>query len=167
MERTTQLAYATVGNYEDAKDIAQDAFVKAHGALLRFEMKSSFSTWMYRILMNTAKDFSRKKKWKRFLTWKDREAMDNYFENIADPNARPGSGVMNQELGLHMTQMIKKLPFKQQWVFTLRFIEGLSLSEISEAAHISQGTVKATLHFAVQKFKNGIEPYVSGKGVFQ
>lgn len=158
--KAVRLAFVTVGNYEDAKDVSQEAFVKAHRALLTFEMKSKFSTWFYRILMNTAKDFLRKKKWKKFLTWKTSEDMENYFQSIEGRQAGPGQNLVNSELGIKMTEAIKKLPFKQGWVFTLRYLKGFSIHEISEITEISEGTVKATLHFAVLKFRKEIFPYL-------
>ena len=163
-EKAVQLAATVVGNYEDAKDISQEAFVKAYHALGRFQMQSKFSTWFYRILMNTAKDFMRRKKWKQFLAWENPEAMENFFERIPNRTASPGAGVLHQELGQEITQAIKKLPFKQQWIFTLRFVEGLSIREIAETAAVSEGTVKATLHFATEKFEKEIGPYLQKGG---
>lgn len=164
MERAVQLAYVTIGNYEDAKDVSQEAFVKAHRALRDFQMKSSFSTWFYRILMNTAKDFLRKRKWQKFVKWETGESMENFFEQVPGRSVLPGEELVSRELGQKMSEAIKKLPFKQQWIFTLRFLEGQSLAEIAAVTQLSEGTVKASLHFAVQKFKQGILPYVEKGG---
>lgn len=158
-EKAIQMAAVTVGNYEEAKDISQEAFVKAYRALDRFELRSSFSTWFYRILMNTAKDCLRKKRWKNFLTFRKTEEMENFFEAVADPRPAPSSNLLNAELGQKITQALNRLPLRQKWIFTLRFIEGLTLAQISEAAGVSEGTVKATLHFAAQKFKKEMRAY--------
>lgn len=159
-EKAMELAYLAVGNYEDAKDISQDAFVKTYHSLKHFEMKSQFSTWFYRILMNTAKDFLRRKKWQKLLSWKTSEEMESFFDKVADPKASTGRHLLSQELDSQITEAIKKLPFQQRWIFTLRFLEAFSIQEISEVTHLSEGTVKATLHFAVQKFKNQTQSYV-------
>jgi RNA polymerase sigma-70 factor (ECF subfamily) len=159
-EKAMKLAYVTVGNYEDAKEISQDAFVKAYRGLKDFELRSKFSTWFYRILMNTAKDYLRKRKWKNFLNWKDPEEMETFFENLTDQKASPNRIMQNRELGEKITEAIKGLPPKQRWIFSLRHLEGLSIQEIAEAADLSEGTVKAALHFASQKFKEKVQPYL-------
>ncbi len=159
-EKAMQITFVTVGNYEDAKDASQEAFVKAHQNLSCFEMRSEFSTWFYRILMNAAKDLLRRRKWQRFLRWKKTEDMDNYFEVVKDPSASPSRDLMNSELGTRMSEAIKKMPFQQQWMFTLRHLKGFSIQQIADVAEVSEGTVKATLHFANEKFKREITPYL-------
>lgn len=158
--RAIQMALIVVGNFEDAKDVSQEAFIKVHKALGKFEMKSQFSTWFYRILMNTAKDFMRKKKWEVFLSWKKSEDMQNYFDSIKGPSRSPASAALDSELRLKMTETIKKLPFQQSWIFTLRYLNGFSILQIAEVTELSEGTVKSTLHFAAQKFKKEIFPYL-------
>lgn len=157
MHKAIQMAAVVCGNYEDAKDISQEAFVKAYCAFKDFEGKAQFSTWFYRILINTAKDYFRKKRWVRFLKWKDAESMENFFGSVQDPGAKTDAKVLDQELGTRITACIQSLPHKQQWVFMLRFIEGYSLAEIAEATGMAKGTVKANLHFAVQKFEASIK----------
>ena len=164
MQKAVELAYVVLGNYEDAKDASQEAFVKVYGALKDFRMQSKFSTWFYRILLNTAKDFLRKRNWKKFLQWDKKKSMDQFFEKVKDERgASPGKELLGHELNQKIAAAVAKLPFKQQCVFKLRFIEGLSLKEIGEATGLAEGSVKATLHFAVQKFKASLFPYL-GEG---
>ncbi len=164
MQKAVELAYVVLGNYEDAKDASQEAFVKVYGALKDFRMQSKFSTWFYRILLNTAKDFLRKRNWKKFLQWDKKESMDQFFEKVKDERgASPGKELLGHELNQKIAAAVAKLPFKQQCVFKLRFIEGLSLKEIGEVTGLAEGSVKATLHFAVQKFKASLFPYL-GEG---
>jgi RNA polymerase sigma-70 factor (ECF subfamily) len=163
-EKAVQLAYAAVGNYEDAKDISQEAFVKAYRALKDFHGEAQFSTWFYRILMNAAKDFHRRKRWTNFLAWKAAEDMDRFFEQVPGRGAAPGQGALDEELGARMAKAIEKLPAQQRWIFTLRFVEGLSLREIGEVTQLAEGTIKAALHFAVQKFKKEMTHYVGKTG---
>lgn len=162
-ERAMQLARMTTGNDEDAKDVSQDAFVKIHANLERFEMRSKFSTWFYRLLINTARDFVRRRKWTRFLRWKSREAMEDFFESVPSPSASSGQEALREELRRHITEAIKTLPFQQQWMFTLRHLKGFSIQQIADVAEVSEGTVKATLHFAAEKFKKGMAPYWEGE----
>ncbi len=162
-EKAMKMAAVVVGNWEDAKDVSQDAFVKAYHALKNFKGDSKFSTWFYRILVNTAKDHFRKKKMDRWMKWNKQEDMDVFFDQVSGKE-QTDSAVKHQELGGQMSKAIEKLPEKQKWVFTLRFVEDLSLKEIAEVTGQQEGTVKATLHFAIQKFKEAMNPYLT-KGV--
>lgn len=162
MNKAVQVAFVILGNYEDAKDVSQDAFVKAYRALRFFNRQAQFATWFYRILVNTAKDFLRHKNWKRFLQWDARESMESFFERIEDPGQSPARVLLNVELEKKISQAIAHLPLKQQCVFIFRFIKGLSIQEIGEATGLAEGSVKATLHFAVQKFKDRLSPYLKG-----
>lgn len=161
MGRAIQLAHVALGgHYEDAKDVSQEAFVRAYRALDRFEGRSKFSTWFYRILMNEAQSFLRKKRWKFWVRWTTNESMTKFFETVEDPHASSSRGAERGELNHKIHETIGRLPFKQQWIFTLRFIEGLSIHEISEATGTAEGTVKANLFFAVKKFKEKMAPYL-------
>ena len=168
MQKAVQMAAVVCGNYEDAKDISQEAFVKAYRALPNFEAKSQFSTWFYRILMNTAKDHFRKQKWLKWMKWKDSESMRTFFEQIEDSRAKADSPLLNKETGEQITACIQSLPEKQKWVFMLRFIEGHSLAEIAGITGMAEGTVKANLHFAVQKLTLALQrhpdPALAGEG---
>jgi RNA polymerase sigma-70 factor (ECF subfamily) len=159
-DRAVKLACTVVGNFEDAKDVSQEAFVKAYNALKGFEGRSKFSTWFFRILMNQSRDFLRSRRWKRFISFRRQEAMENFFEALPERGVTLGARVLGEELGCKMTQAIAGLPFKQGWVFQLRFLEGLALAEIGEVTGMAEGTVKANLHFAVQKFRKFLGPYL-------
>jgi RNA polymerase sigma-70 factor (ECF subfamily) len=160
MNKAMQLAYVVLGNYEDAKDVSQEAFVKAYRALNSFRGQAKFSTWFYRILVNTAKDFLRQRNWKKFLRWDKSESMERFFESVEDVRQSPARELLGSELDQKISRAVARLPFKQQCVFTLRFMEGLPLKEIAEITGLAEGSVKATLHFAVRKFKDSLFPYL-------
>lgn len=159
-EKAVKLAYAMVGNYEDAKDIAQDSFVKAYKSLKKFEMKAKFSTWFYRVLMNTSKDHFRKKKWQKMMSWQNEEEMSHFMDNLEARGASADQGALSVELKEQMRKVILTLPEKQRWIFTLRFIECMSMKEIAQTTNVSEGAVKASLHIATQKFKKEMAGYV-------
>lgn len=161
-ERAVRAVYAVVGNYEDAKDIAQEAFVKAYRSLGQFQSRAQFFTWFYRILMNTAKDFLRRKALRQFLNFSDQEeGKPDFLQSVPDRAVAADDSLLGTELGSKMSEIVSSLPMQQRWVFTLRFFEGLSLLEISMITRLSEGGVKATLHIAVQKFKTAIQPYLA------
>ena len=155
-ERAIHAANALVGNLEDARDLAQEAFVKAYKNLDRFESKSRFYTWLYRILANTCKDFLRKRKLRRsFSFWfgKENDEEMDPLDRVADKSKNAEEKLENRELGFAMQNAANTLPFRQKLVFTLRYIEGLSLEEISESMNITIGAVKANLWQAGQKMQ--------------
>ena len=146
-ERAIHAANALVGNLEDARDLAQEAFVKAYENLDRFESKSRFYTWLYRILANTCKDFLRKKKLRRtFSFWFGNEDIPDRSRNAAED-------LENRELGFTVQNALATLPFRQKLVFTLRYMEGLTLDDIASSLDITVGAVKANLWQAGQKMQ--------------
>ena len=155
-ERAIHTANSFVGNLEDARDIAQEAFVKAYENLSRFSGQSRFYTWFYRILVNTCKDFLRKKKLRQtFSFWFSREEEEGLdpMSNIPDPSRNASDDLLNRELGGAIQGALETLPARQKSVFILRYLEGMSLNEISETLSISLGAVKANLWQAGQKMR--------------
>ena len=155
-QRAVHAANGLLGNMEDARDAAQEAFVKAYENLDTFKGDSRFYTWFYRILMNYCKDFLRKKKLRQtFSFWfgkEEDEGMDP-MANVPD-NAQGASGqLLNRELGTQISRAMDALPFRQKSVFVLRYLEGLSLSEIAGTLGVSIGAVKANLWQAGQKMR--------------
>ena len=156
-QRAVHAANVLVGNLEDAKDAAQEAFVKAYENLGNFKGDSRFYTWFYRILMNCCKDFLRKKKFRQtFSFWFGRQEDESLDPMMNMPDAAPDASerLLSRELGTQVSQAMDKLPFRQKSVFVLRYLEGLSLNEIAETLHISVGAVKANLWQAGQKMRH-------------
>ena len=155
-ERAIHTANGFLGNLEDARDIAQEAFVKAYENLDSFKSDSRFYTWFYRILLNQCKDFLRKKKVRRAFSFFFSNAEDEDLDpmaNVPDGAKNPGQQALDRELGSAMNEALEKLPFRQKSAFILRYLEGLSLEEISATLNITIGAVKAHLWQAGQKMK--------------
>ena len=169
-EKMIHVAYSFLGNMEDARDIAQEAFVKAYRYLSNFKGESKFSTWLYRILVNLCKDFLRKKKVRRHLMFfmphrdEEDEAKDP-MEYVAAKSPNAFEGMMNKELDHAIHEACDKLPFQQRSVFTLRYLEGMSLEEIAESLDLSVGAVKAHLWQAGQKMKKSLQGFLSNQEV--
>lgn len=160
-ERAIHTAYAIVGNFEDARDIAQESFVKAYGEIRGFKEQSRFYTWFYRILVNTSKDFLRKKKVRRALSsWfggHDAEEGADPAENAQAATKSALEELENRELGVQIFEAMERLPFRQRSIFGLRYLEGLSLEEIAASLGISTGAVKANLWQATEKMKKSLK----------
>ena len=165
-ERAIHAANALVGNMEDARDLAQEAFVKAYENLDRFESKSRFYTWLYRILANTCKDFLRKRKLRRtFSFWFGKEEDESLdpISRVADHTKNAAETLENRELGFAVQNAVNTLPFRQKLVFTLRYFEGLSLEDISDSMNITIGAVKANLWQAGQKMQGLLKEEYHGR----
>ena len=167
-ERAVHIAYSFLGNFEDARDMAQEAFVKAYENLDSFKEESRFYTWFYRILVNTCKDFLRKKKVRRHLSfWLNRDGAGEEIDpvmNVETHAKNAAQELVNKELGSAITGALDRLPFQQRTAFSLRYLEGLSLEEVSESMEISVGAVKATLWQAGQKMQKFLAEFTTVGG---
>ncbi|MGH7197270.1 MAG: RNA polymerase sigma factor [Candidatus Omnitrophota bacterium] len=163
-ERAVHVAYSFLGNYEDARDIAQEAFVKAYEKLGHFQGTSRFYTWFYRILANHCKDFLRKKKVRQWISLGLFKGEAEESDPIADvPATTRGAdeALLDAELGSKISHALEKLPFQQKSAFILRYLEGLSLEEVAQSMDLSVGAVKAHLWHAAGKMRKSLGEYLS------
>ncbi len=163
-ERAVRVAYSFTGDYEDARDLAQEAFVKAYEKLGNFEGTSRFYTWFYRILANHCKDFLRKKKVRRLISlglFKNEEGERDPVADVPAGSRGADEALLDAELGSKISQALEKLPFQQKSAFILRYLEGLSLQEVAESMDLSVGAVKAHLWHAAGKMKKMLGEYLS------
>lgn len=168
-ERAIRIAQGFVGNLEDARDLSQEAFVKCYEGLVTFKAESRFYTWFYRVLANTCKDFLRKKKTRRSLFgWlaqdKDDETEENVYDRVIAKTPGASQDLANRELGDSIMKKLAELPEQQRMVFSLRYLDGLSLEEIAQSMSLSVGGVKANLWQAAQKMKKSLEHFAKEGG---
>jgi RNA polymerase sigma-70 factor, ECF subfamily len=142
-----QVCYRMLGNLHEAEDIAQEAFVRAYTNIHSFDEKRKFSTWIYRIATNLSIDRIRKKKPDYFLDAEIQgaEGLTMYSQLSAD-QPLPEEEVESLELQSYIQKQIQSLPEKYRSVITLRYVEDLSLQEISEILDMPMGTVKTRIH---------------------
>ena len=133
------LAYAVVSNREDAEEIAQDAFVKAFKGLASFKERSSFSTWMYRIVVNTALN---KKKLKKLVIVDDTDRIKQDepfgFESLTEYLKKD-----DQKKFIRMA--LDALNKQEKLCITLSYLNELSVKEIQEITGISESNIKVLL----------------------
>ncbi len=166
-ERAVARAFALTGNWEDARDLAQEAFIRAYENLDGFKAESRFYTWYYRILSNVCKDHLRKKKVRAaisFFTGRGDEGEGTAEENIVDRSKNAKEALLDRELGQNLYKAVSSLPFRQKNAFVLRYMEDMSLEEIGETMQISTGAVKAHLWQAVKKMKDFLGSYAGTEG---
>ena len=163
-ERALRTAWFFTQNWEDAKDVSQKAFIKAYRHLRSFKGSSTFYTWFYRILSNTAKDFLRSRWWHNLREHPRRtqDGTEDPLDQVSDKKRTTTEIVMNQELFQHIGHFIGELPAGQKDVVILRYNDELSLEEIALALGKSIGTVKSQLFQAHQRLKNKCAQYLEG-----
>ena len=139
--------YRMMPNQEDVKDISQEVFLKAYRYLDPFDQKASFSTWIYKIAVNTAIDEMRRRKGKETISldW-EFEGEDGAQKKQYQPDGPSVEEQVLEKEGLQeIWQAMEKLSAEHRTVITLRDVEGLSYTEIAEITGTSLGTVKSRL----------------------
>ncbi len=143
------VAYNMLNDAEEARDVAQDGFVRIFRALDRFDFNMSFYTWLYRIVTNLSIDRLRKFRKHRPV------GLGDFKEIIPDTasDGQPHSRLEREELKLSVRSVLRTLPDKYKAILVLRDIEGLSCKEISSITGASHATVRWRLHTARKLFK--------------
>ena len=131
-------------DYELAQDIAQEAFVKAFKNIEKFRGDSSFYTWIYRIAINTAKNFLSSKSRKSEIY--DDEIMELKLSESAVTSENPENILEAEELRSMMMDAIQGLPDDIRTTLSLREFDGLSYEEIAEVQNCPIGTVRSRIH---------------------
>ena len=129
-------------NPDDALDVVQDAFIKAHKYLDKFEGNSSFYTWLYRIVMNLAIDHLRKHRRVKPVELDEAEARGRAREDSLLPRilgGNPGRALMDKEIRARIDQALDELSDNHRAVLVMRELEGLSYEEMAQAMECSKG----------------------------
>ncbi len=153
--RLFRVALGILGDEDTAMDIAQDAFVKAYGHLMKFREDSGLYTWLYRILYNLCISHLRRKKIVSFLSFDDDDESREFVSNLPDPE----ENFERKEIKNRINEALEKLPERQRSVFIMKQIEGLKHEEIASITGITEGAVKASYFQAVQKLRNHLKEY--------
>ena len=135
------VAWRIIGNPEDAKDIAQETFLKLHRKFNRYSRQKELRPWLYRIAVNAAIDHLRKRQRKKEI---------EFDPEIHGPRlATHGQQKLNdRETNQIIMNASRALPPKQKAVFVLRDIEGLAFAEIAQTLKCSQNAVRSHLSHA-------------------
>jgi RNA polymerase sigma-70 factor, ECF subfamily len=143
--RVVGVAQAVVHNQDDAVELAQETFVRAYQNLAKFESRSSFSTWLYRIAANLAIDFRRREGRHQVLRGEDAETEIN---RLPSPRGDSYQETARTELSRRINGALEELTPEHRAVILLREVEGLSYDEISDVLQVPRGTVMSRLHYA-------------------
>jgi RNA polymerase sigma-70 factor (ECF subfamily) len=166
--RAYALAFGVLRHQDDALDVVQDAFIKAHKYLDKFEGNSSFYTWLYRIVMNLAIDHLRKHRRVRPVELDEQRLEEGSAQ--ADLGllptllgGNPGRALMDKEIRHRIDQALGELSDNHRSVLIMRELEGLSYEEMAQAMGCSKGTIMSRLFHARKNMQRRLVDLVEVK----
>lgn len=160
-KRLLNFVYRTIGDRERAEDLVQEVFIRVHRHLHRFDQTKKFSTWIYTIASNLAKNELRNRSRSPlvlFQTIKKSWEADHRPLQFEDKHYRPDDLYRKRHLHELVTWTVEQLPEHHRVVFVLRELEGKTYEEIAEITDTNLGTVKSRLNRARNRFAQIIGP---------
>jgi len=169
-DRAYGLALRVMRDEEQARDVVQEAFLKAYRSLDRFEGRSGFYTWFYRVVMNLCIDAKRRRPPGGMVEWDEARALEapvgSGFDAV-DPVRQRASGpagdLERAELRETIRRAIEALPDDARQTLLLREVDGLSYSEIATSLGVPKGTVMSRLHHARRRVRALLEEHGIGE----
>lgn len=166
-ESVFQMALELTRDWDDADELSQQVFIKAYHALPRFRGDAKLMSWLYRILMNTYIDHTRKS---RVAKW---SSASNDVESVTQPEmvaaneaaGNPEAQAAAHQIQEHIDRALQALAPQQRSVFIMRHYHDLPLKEIAAIMGISLGTVKSQLFRAVQRMQKELSFYRAELGL--
>ena len=155
-KKVFNIAFSMLNNMDDASDISQEVFIKAFKSIKHYKQNSSFSTWLYRITVNTCLDELRKRKNKSNVFSIDQVIhleSGEVTRQLEDDRPTPDSMVENNELRALVRDSISQLSDELKEVIILRDINGLSYDDIADMLDCPLGTVKSRINRARNALK--------------
>jgi RNA polymerase sigma-70 factor (ECF subfamily) len=167
--RVYSLAYGMLRNSDDALDVVQEGFIKAHRYLAKFEGTSSFYTWLYRIVMNLAIDHLRKRKRQRHVDFNDALAHEPSDSSVGEDSllprmlgSNPAKSLARKQIREQIGQALDTLSDKHRAVIVLRELEGLSYEEMANVVGCSKGTIMSRLFHARRNMQKTLLDMMGG-----
>lgn len=168
-QRLFRIGISMLKDEDEVEDIMQETYIKAYEHLAGFEYRSSFSTWLIRILINIA--LARKEHLRKFesaVTHSDEngEIYDKINSEKSDMKT-PEEYSINNELRILLENAIEKLPDKYRTIFTMREIEKMSVAETCACLNLTESNVKVRLNRAKEMLRENILNKYSDVDVYQ
>jgi RNA polymerase sigma-70 factor (ECF subfamily) len=161
--RLLNFVYRTIGDRDRAEDLVQEVFIRVYRHLGRFDQGKKFSTWIYTIASNLAKNELRNRSRSPLVLF---QAISSKFEDedrplqFEDEGSRPDDLFRKRHLREMVEGAVQQLPAHHREVFVLRELEGKSYEEIAEITGVNLGTVKSRLNRARAAFTEVVAPLV-------
>ena len=156
-----RLAYRMTGRPEDAEDVVQETFVRAYKQLARFEARSNFATWLYRIGFNCSIDYMRARP--------HRESPETH--EVLDRRPPESSGpsmddlVFAGEISERVQQALSHLSPQERAAFLMRHYHGCTIEEICQALDLKSNAAKHSIFRAVKKMRSALRPLLETRYV--
>ena len=162
-----RVAYRMTGDRQDAEEIVQETFLRAYKSLEKFELRSNFSTWLYRIAVNRTLDLLSTRKTQ--MQAKDAYQITDHLEAGEDrqvqlPAQNPGPErlLLSLEVKTRIAGALGLLTPAERVAFTMRHMDGHSIEEISKALNLKASAAKNAVFRAVQKLRQQLGSLASG-----
>lgn len=151
------LAYRLGGDYDEAKDMAQEAFLRIHQELPRFDAERRFFPWMYKVAYNTCLNLLNKRP-------KEAATLEQAFDTAAPEVAAssPVAAVAEREQTDQIGQALQNLPEQYRIPLVLKYLEGMSYQEISEYLELPVSTIETRLFRGRNMLRAELANYVKG-----
>ncbi|HHY83882.1 MAG TPA: sigma-70 family RNA polymerase sigma factor, partial [Clostridiales bacterium] len=155
-KKAFNIAYRMMGDYDDANDMTQEAFIRVYKSIKNFKEQSSFSTWIYRIITNVCLDELRKRKNASVVSIDEDVKLDDsdVKRQIESDGPTPEETAERNELKRLVGDAIKDLSDEHRAVIVLRDLRGFSYEEIAGILKCPEGTVKSRISRARQALKD-------------
>ena len=154
-----RLAYRLTGHEQDAEDVVQETFLKAFREIRRFEARSSFATWLYRITVNCSHDLLRQRP-----RAGSRPSLDDpeggIARELADGSAAadPLRELVSRRIDERVRTAMNELSDQERSAFVMRHFEGLSIEDIGRVLGLKTSAAKHSIFRAVHKLRRALEP---------
>lgn len=160
------VVYRMTGNPHDSEELVQETLLRAFKALDKFELRSNFYTWIYRIAVNRTLDFLNAKKThmqnkETYQIADEPDPEEGRQVQVAAASPGPDRLVISAEMKGKMAQAMSLLTPAERVAFTMRHMEGRSIEEISQTLNLKISAAKHSVFRAVQKLRQQLEPYAS------
>ena len=154
-----RLAYRMTANEQDAEDVVQETFLRAYRQLKRFESRSNFGTWLYRIAVNCSLDLIRKRR-RHDEPPTEPSSEEETMYQLRDERPTPDRMVLGAEIQKKVDTVLSTLGPKERAAFSLRHYDGMSIEEIGVVLGVRPSAIKNSIFRAVQKLRRELQPVV-------
>ena len=151
------LAYRTLGREEDARDVVQEAFLRAFRGLKGFKGQAKFSSWLYRITLNLCRDWMRRNRRAPLVQVPEGDDATDMAEQIPSPAESVEVLVARREMSAAVAKAMAELPDEQRTAILMKEFHGLTFQEIADALDCPLSTVKTRLYQGLTVLRRRLE----------
>jgi RNA polymerase sigma-70 factor, ECF subfamily len=151
------LAYRTLGREEDARDVVQEAFLRAYRGLRGFKGQAKFSSWLYRITLNLCRDWIRRERRAPVVTLPEGTDPVDLADDRASPAESVEELVARREMSRAVARAMAELPEEQRSAILLKEYHGLTFQEIADMLDCPLSTVKTRLYQGLSVLRRRLE----------